>query len=369
LVLEYAIQENPADAKAFYYLGNLWYDKRQYENAIKNWELSAKIDSGLPTVLRNLGIAAFNKQNDPEKALTYFEKAFSLDTSDARVLMELDQLYKRMNFPAGNRLKTLEEHIETALQRDDIYLEMAAIKNLTGNYSEALKMVLNRKFHPWEGGEGKVSGQYIFSLLQLAKDDIRNHRYNEAIIKLNSAQNYPLNLGEGKLYGAQENDIYYWLGTAYSGIGDNKNAKQYWEKATIGLDEPSAAMFYNDQQPDKILYQGFAWEKLGNQEKANNIFERLVHFGNEHKDDDIRIDYFAVSLPDLLIFEDDLKKRNHLHCRYIAGLGLLGKREFDLAEKALSEVISENCSHFGAKAHLLLLKELKEASFNVVNER
>lgn len=369
LVLEHAIQKNPHDAKAFYYLGNLWYDKRQYENAILNWENSSKIDKSFPTVLRNLGIAAFNKQNNPEKALTYFEKAFSLDTSDARVLMELDQLYKRMNFSPGKRLKVLESHNETAILRDDIYLEIAAIKNLLGNYQEALEMISNRKFHPWEGGEGKVSGQYIFSLVQLAKEDIRNQRYNQAMEKLNSAQFYPVNLGEGKLPGAQENDIYYWLAVTFNNLGDAHNAKLYWEKATLGHDEPSAAMFYNDQQPDKIFYQGLAWEKLGNHAKAVEIFERLARFGKDHQDDDPKIDYFAVSLPDLLVFEDDLKKRNYIHCRYIAGLGLLGKKEFDSAEKAFLEVLSEDCSHFGATIHLLLLKELKDVSLNIVNEK
>lgn len=369
LVLEHAIQKNPADANASYYLGNLWYDKRQYANAIANWELSAKTNKGFPTVFRNLGIAEFNKENNPEKALIYFEQAFSLDTSDARVLMELDQLYKRMNYSSEKRLEVLEDHLETSVQRDDIYLEIAAIKNLLGDYGKALDLMLNRKFHPWEGGEGKVSGQYIFGLVQLAKDDIKNQRYDEAISKLNAAQAYPLNLGEGKLPGAQENDIYYWLGITFNKLEDSTNARFYWEKATVGLDEPSAAMFYNDQQPDKIFYQGLAWEKLGNRKRADEIFEKLVRFGDEHKDDDTRIDYFAVSLPDLLIFEDDLKRRNRIHCRYIAGLGLLGKRQFELAEKAFSEVLSEECSHCGAVAHLLLLKDMREASLNVVGEK
>lgn len=369
LILEYVGKKNPLDASAFYYLGNLWYDKRQYENAIENWECSSKIDKNFPTVFRNLGIAAFNKQSNPEEALTYFEKAFSLDTSDARVLMELDQLYKRLNFSPEKRLKILEEHKETAIQRDDVYLEIAAIKNLLGNYREAWDMIMNRKFHPWEGGEGKVSGQYIVSLIQLAKEDIRNHQYDNALAKLTSAQSYPQNLGEGKLPGAQENDIHYWLGVVYNSLGDTENAKLYWEKATVGLDEPSAAIFYNDQQPDKLFYQGLAWGKLGNQERANQIFRRLVQFGDEHKNDDVSIDYFAVSLPDLLVFEDDLKKRNQIHCRYITGLGLLGNMEFDLAEKSFLEVLSEECSHAGAATHLLLLKELKEASLNIVNEK
>lgn len=90
--------------KAYYYLGNLWYDKRQYSDAIYCWEESAEQDSTFPTVLRNLALAYFNKKDDPEEALSYLEKAFALDTTDARILMELDQLYKRLNHPHAERL-------------------------------------------------------------------------------------------------------------------------------------------------------------------------------------------------------------------------------------------------------------------------
>ncbi|MBW4889808.1 DUF5107 domain-containing protein [Mucilaginibacter sp. HMF5004] len=358
-VLQFAIQNNSADAKAHYYLGNLWYDKRQYTDAIECWELSAAIDTTFPTVFRNLAIAAYNKQNDPEKALVLFEKAFSLNPNDARVLMELDQLYKKLNYECGTRLKFLTSHFEVAEQRDDLYLEIAALKNYLGDYTAAYQQIMSRKFHPWEGGEGRVSGQYIYSLTELAKADISQVAYADAIIKLNEAQKYPHNLGEGKLPGAQENDNFYWLGCAYQGLGDTEKAAFYWGVATQGLSEPSAAMFYNDQQPDKIFYQGLAWEKLHKPEIATAIFNNLVNYGLAHEQDEVRVDYFAVSLPDLLIFEDDLKLRNYIHCRYIAGLGYLGLKKTDEAQQAFNDVTKNDAMHFGAQMHLGYLTGLK----------
>ncbi len=119
-------------------------------------------------------------------------------------------------------------------------------------------------------------------------------------------------------------------------------------------------MFYNDQQPDKIFYQGLAWEKLGNKIFADQVFAGLVNYGESHEKDLVRIDYFAVSLPDLLIFEDDLQKRNYIHCKYIAGLGYLGLRRFKEAENTLKLVLSEDAMHFGAKTHLRILNNFKE---------
>ncbi|RZM11545.1 MAG: tetratricopeptide repeat protein, partial [Pedobacter sp.] len=204
-VLKLAISLNPEDAKAPYYLGNLFYDKRQYDDAIAYWELSAELDGSFPTTLRNLGIAYFNKRNDEQKALACFEKAFKLDSTDDRLCMELHQLYKRLNYSPAKRREFLEANLKTALERDDLYLEWVTIHNALGEYEKAFELVTTRQFHPWEGGEGKASGQYVFSLVEMAKQRITIGEYTNAINFLNSAQSFPHNLGEGKLFGAQEN--------------------------------------------------------------------------------------------------------------------------------------------------------------------
>ena len=73
-----------------------------------------------------------------------------------------------------------------------------------------------------------------------------------------------------------------------------------------------------------IYYQGLAWQKLGNVKEANRRFNKLIDYAERHMHDHIRMDYFAVSLPDFLVFDDDLDQRNEEHCRYMRALGLLG---------------------------------------------
>ena len=53
-------------------------------------------------------------------------------------------------------------------------------------------------------------------------------------------------------------------------------------KATIGSSEPQQAFFYNDQQPDKIFYQGLAWRALGREDKACGCFNKLIKHGEKH---------------------------------------------------------------------------------------
>ena len=358
VILKKAIALNEKDAKAPYYLGCLWYDKRQYNEAIEMWELSVSRDNSFPTVFRNLGIAYFNKRDDKAKALYYMERAFSLDKTDARVFMELDQLYKRLNTDPEKRLSLMEDYSSLVDFRDDVFLEKISICNFLGQYQKAYELIMQRKFHPWEGGEGRVSGQYIFNLISLARNDLEKRKFSEAIEKLDNAQVYPHNLGEGKLFGTLENDIFYWMGCAYEGLQQQETANEYFRKATEGHSGLSAAIFYNDQPPDKIFYQGLAWTSLGNKERADSIFQKLVDYGNTHLNDDIKIDYFAVSLPDLLIFEDDLNTRNNLHCHYMMGLGYLGLQETGKAEAAFAKVLEQDM-HFGAKTHLLMIKQLQ----------
>ena len=95
-ILEKAIELNPTGAKAYYYLGCLFYDKLQYSKSIELWEKSRELDDSYPTLLRNLSIAYYNKVGKKDEAVLCLERAFQLDTSDARVFLELDQLYQKM---------------------------------------------------------------------------------------------------------------------------------------------------------------------------------------------------------------------------------------------------------------------------------
>ena len=352
LALQCACNSNPNSAKAFYYLGNFWYAARQYDNAVACWEKSVKLEDSFPTVHRNLALAYYNKKNNAPAAVSELEKAFALNTSDARILMELDQLYKKLGKPFIERLSLLEKHPTSIELRDDLYLERITLYNLMGNHTKALELLMNRQFHPWEGGEGKVISQYLLAHIELGKKALANNEFKLALKYLSATDSYPHNLGEGKLYGTQENDINYWKGCAYQGLNEKEKAEYYWIKASTCLSEPSTAMFYNDQQPDKIFYQGLALLKLGRTSEAHSRFNKLKDYGEKHIFDDFKIDYFAVSLPDLLIWDDDLQKRNRLQCNYLIGLGHLGLGNKEKAHQFLSEVLTDDPNHAGSRIHL-----------------
>jgi tetratricopeptide (TPR) repeat protein len=260
-------------------------------------------------------------------------------------------------------------------EREDLLLEYVTLLNYFGRHEEALGILMARKFHPWEGGEGKVTGQYVLSLVEMAKTLLASSASGgsiagpdaqaqtvvparRALELLERARTYPLNLGEGKLHGAQENQLVYWLGVAHDTLGEREAARRCWEEAATGMKVPSPAVYYNDQNPDTIYYQGLALRKLGRRAAAKQRFETLVKFGRQHLRDRITIDYFAVSLPEFLVFDDDLDRRNQINCRYLMGLGYLGRGQLGQALRELTSVLRLDPAHLPAQIHLRTLRRL-----------
>jgi Flp pilus assembly protein TadD, contains TPR repeats len=128
-VLNSAIANNPNGAKAYYYLGNLYYDKLQFDKSVELWEASEKLDSEYPTLLRNLALAYYNKCGKAKQAREKLEKAFMMNTKDARIFLELDQLRKKMGMSFEERVQTYEDNSELIEERDDLYIEYVTILN------------------------------------------------------------------------------------------------------------------------------------------------------------------------------------------------------------------------------------------------
>lgn len=354
--LKNAIALRPDDGLAHYLLGCLLYDARRYDEAIGHWRKASVLFPGYPLVWRNLALGLFNKLDRKEEALAMMEMAMELNPDDPRMLMELDQLRKRLGLAHADRLAALEAHKKLLPRRDDLILEQATLLNQLGRYSKAAALIDSRRFHPWEGGEGKVAFQYQTARTELAKLALSCGNHEGARRLLEECLIYPEHLGEGKLYGAQENDFNFLLGLAAEMSGDKEEAQRRFKLAAEGPSEPAPALYYNDAKPDKIFYQGLALQKLGRHAEARGRFNRLVSFGEKHLFEPVTIDYFAVSLPDLLIWDDDLDRRNQVHCRYMMALGYygLGKEERALRELARAEEMDRN--HQGAAALRSMIK-------------
>ncbi len=341
IVLESAIAQNPACARAHYYLGNLFYDKRRYHDAIHCWRRSTELDPSFSIPWRNLGIAEFNVLHNVAAADQMYTKAFASNPADARLLYEWDQLRSRAVLAGPEeRLKQLERHPELVAQRDDLTVESIKLLNRTGQPERALAMLNARQFSPWEGGEGLTSGQYVAAHRWLGLRALEQRKPSQALAHFESARAYPANLGEGKHLLTPERDLDFLSGVGADQMQNFERARTYWQAASVPLAEPGWQSYF----------QARALQSLGESARASEIFSELASFAEHKQSSPVKIDYFATSLPDLLLFDDDLEERKNRECLLLLALAGAGTGHAAQAREQLENLIAadpnEQTAHF-----------------------
>ena len=146
------------------------------------------------------------------------------------------------------------------------------------------------------------------------------------------ARVYPRNLGEGKHLLTLERDLDYFSGVAAQQTGALEKARGYWTVAASPLVEPGPHTYF----------QALALRALGDEEASCAALKRLGRFAEERAQETPKIDYFATSLPNLLLFDDDLEKRNRIESTVLAALANHGLGASEKAVELLRQATAED---------------------------
>jgi tetratricopeptide (TPR) repeat protein len=342
-VLQTAINASPHDAKAPYYLGNLLYDRRRHEDAIQLWERSAKLDPSFSIVWRNLGIGYFNIRKSPAKARAAYDKAFQAAPADARLLYERDQLWKRMRVAPAKRFRALEKNLHLVKSRDDLSLEYSTLLNQLRKPQQALAILESRQFQPWEGGEGGPLGQFVRAHLAIGLTALMADDAAVAVKNFQAAFDSPRNLGEAKHLLANRSDAHYWLAHALAKAGDRRSARKHWKLAADfkgDFQEMSVRTF-----SEMTYYSAISMTRLARRESARKLLKQLLAYAQDLSKSSARIDYFATSLPTMLLFDDDLDFRQKTTALFLEAQAWLGLRKFKKAKSLLASVLRRDPNH------------------------
>jgi tetratricopeptide (TPR) repeat protein len=346
-VLERAIAARPDDARAPYYLGNFLYDRQRHREAIAQWERAASLDPKFPTAWRNLGIAYFNVEHDGQKARQALYHARTCSPDDARILYEEDQLRKRLGDDPRDRLANMEAHRELVGRRDDLSVELAALYNQLDRPADAIALLLSRQFQPWEGGEGLVLGEFVRAQLQLGRGRLKAGDYPGAIRCFEAADHPPESLNEARHLLANSSNIQYWLGEGWAAAGDAARARTHWERAVRQRGDFQQMQVRGVSE--MTYWSAMAMRKLGREAEAESLFGEILNYAEELEKQPPKIDYFATSLPTMLLFDEDLAKRQHVTATFLRAQALLGLGRNAEARAALDEVHRLDRSHMGAQ--------------------
>ncbi len=341
-ILTAAIQANPDDVVARTALGHWLYDRRRHREAIDQWEAAVKLDATNAVVWRCLGIAYFNILRKPSKARSAYRHAITAAPGDARLVYEDDQLAKRLGESPESRLKKLLKHGDLLLGRDDVALELCTLYNQISQPERALAILSSRNFQPWEGGEGGALGQYVRANILLG----RRSTGDEAIAYLKAALTAPRNLGEAKHLLANQSDIHLLLGDALRAVGKKAEAKAHWTLAANArgdFQNMSVRTF-----SEMTYYSASALERLGKKGAAADLLKQLLAYAAKLAKTEAKIDYFATSLPTMLLFEQDLTCSQQLTAWFLEAQARLGLGQRSKAKAVLKRLLAEDPNHAAA---------------------
>lgn len=332
-VLRSAIEANPNDPRAPYYLGNLLFDW-QPEEAVRLWEQAATLDPSFPVVHRNLAIAYSHQKtgNALDKAIASLERAVALPNPYSLHFFELDQLYAAAAVAPAKRLAVLERNADVVARRDDALARAISLKVFSGQYDEAIRLMTGRRFAVWEGASLSVADQWVDAHLCRGHDRLGAGRAADAIEDFQAAAEIPDNLpSEERGRGGRSAEIAWCLAAAQAALNRPDAARQAWEEAATG--RANGAQRY---------YQALALQKLGNAGRANELCRDLVADGERRAGEGRAIDFFAS-------FGEQQSQRNRLaEAHYLAGLGHLGLGEREAARGAFTKALAASPDHLGA---------------------
>ena len=358
-VLEDAMQANPNDSHAPYYLGNLLFDW-QPQRAHALWETSARLGADFPVVYRNLAMVYTRQGNQRDKALAALEKAVQFG-GNAMVLNDLDKLYEENGVPPEKRLSLMEAH-QAVVNRDDVIAREINLDIFAGKPDAAIQLLQSRFFRAWEGGGSfSLGDSWINANLARGHQQMIDKHYAQALADYQAALQIPVNLQEatGNVSGRKV-EVSYWIGNAYQAMGDSENAQRFWTDASIapagdaaGARPGGPGQFRNRGNMGGLAagvrveqatryYQALALEKLGQSDRARTIFGALIDSGTKSlgSSPESKAPFQSNATPAQRALVAD--------AHYMVGLGQLGLNNQDQARQEFALALKASPDHYAA---------------------
>ncbi len=318
-VLESAIRAN-SGANAYYYLGCLFYDRFAYEQAIALWEACVALDPGHPKAFRNLALAYFDRRRDFLSAKRCMEIALQNKSDDPRLLLEYEQILKNMNVSPEHRIEVYEAYKDLMLLRDDCYLDLITLHCMVGHYEQAIALAKSRRFHIYEGGEGKLTKLHAWMYVLYGNELKEQGKIAAAKEAYINGIAVPKSYGEAKTFFNQEAHIFYYLGLL---SGEQKD----FEEAAV----------YKAAVSELSMFRALALRKLARFSEAKEVLDEMLAVADgKLADPDLRT-YYGVGSPSPMPCELDIEKMNRVDGYVLKGYALLGLGHLHEAEACIKQ--------------------------------
>lgn len=273
-----------------------------------------------PVMLRNLALATVRTGGDPAEAADLYETALA-HRPDPRLVLERDLLAQLTGTAAAARLTLLERHPAALNARDDFAVTHVGLLLDVSRVDDAWQILTTRVFRPFEGGEGIVLAAYDRAACLMARRFCAEGRADAAVALLEAGIDAPANLGEGRHPAVPQAERFVALGDAHRLAGDDAAARAAWERACAATPLAVAPR----PADEATFWIGVAHARLGETAAAEAIWEALDARAAQIEAAPDEVDYFATSLPELLVFDLDTADRRRTQAAALRDLAADGR--------------------------------------------
>jgi tetratricopeptide (TPR) repeat protein len=295
-VLREAVDRNPQDAHAKYALGNFLFAHARYEEAAALWSAALVHNFENPVLLRNLGVYEWRVKSNLTAAASYYARAIALSPKDYRLYEALDEIYEEAGNPAA-RAKLFQDAPADVLDRDTIRARHALYFIEQFEPDQAIALLVNHRFKPWEGGV-VIHSMYVRANIQKGRKALTAHNPAEAAEDFNKAMEYPEDLGTGRPAQPELSEQLYWLGVALTTQGKTAEATKAWQTAARGSAKAD-------------VFSALAYRRLEQNDRAQQMLQQCIEAAS--RPGAVADDFYLAGLAHRVQGDKDQAKENFDH--------------------------------------------------------
>ena len=294
--LEAAIKEDPSDAKAHLFLGNLLYGSGQREDGFANWKKAVELNEDLTLAWRNVGYGLRYLKEDLAASYEAYKRAAKLDPQDARVLLELDEVAEATGVSSAERLARLEASPDVVNYKDALVSRLIGLRLERGTPEDLVlthSTLRDHHFHSWEGKYG-IHHAWVEVNQKLGNTAFEKGDFETALKYYQDATLYPENLEVAARTPDFRAHVFWYLAKVYQAMGKPEVAQDYLSKIV--------AEKYNKAHLG-TYYQALAQQALGKETEYRSLLTQLEQEARtrtsgdfEYRGEQEAIGYYLLSL-------------------------------------------------------------------------
>jgi tetratricopeptide (TPR) repeat protein len=232
-VLRRALDVNPNDATAHYFLGDLYMATGRTGDAVREWQAARQVNAAIPALHRNLGLTLLQIEHAPREALSALVEGIRQDAANVELYDGACRVAAILGAPASDCVGYVRQYPDQRALPASLVQRLALSLVQAGQFAQAESLFHNRFFPRREGGIN-VREVYLEVQLAAALGLARDRRREEARAAADAIGHPVAALAftqDGLEPFLSTPRFQYYLGEIESLLGNESAARARWQES------------------------------------------------------------------------------------------------------------------------------------------